>query len=305
MTAVVAWTLVGLVVGVGAPALLRLMIARGHDAVLVFGVWAITTSVALIALALPAVAETVHQCWFALHAGRSGDIDTAAGYFSAVVIAVSVARAGWYLRDAARQRVHLHARHADLAWLLDTDDRGPTGVLWIPAARPLAYSVAGDPPWIVMTTGLRQRLDRAAVMAVLAHERAHLRRRHHSVLAVAATLAAAVPWLPLLWQSPALVRTMVELDADAHAARAHGSSGLRRALQILSTEPLPPAVLGMGGVCLQQRMDRLAAMAPHGRGPGRGGGGSLAVVWAAALMLVAVAFTSFIVVAALFSCTHG
>ncbi|MHA3021620.1 M56 family metallopeptidase [Mycobacterium sp. BMJ-28] len=304
MTVVVAWTLVGIGVAMAAPRVLRRMVARGCDAVLVFGAWAIAVAVVVIALALPAVAETVHQCWFALHAGRSGEIDTAAGVFSAVVIVVSVVRALWHARRAATDRTRLHARHADLAWLLATDDRGPAGVLWLPTSRPLAYSVAGDPGWIVMTTGLRQRLDRAAITAVLAHERAHLHRRHHGVLAVASTVAAAVPWLPLMRQSPDLVRTLVELDADAHAAHVYGSAGLRRALQVLGAHPVLPAVLGMGGGCLQLRMDRLATMPGSGRAPA-GRGGSLAAVWAAAVMLVAAAFTGFIAVASLISCAHG
>lgn len=304
MTVVVAWTLVGIVVGVGAPALLGLMIQRGCDAVVVFGAWAIATGVALTALALPAIAETVHQCWFALHAGRSAAIDTVAGYLSAAVIAASVARAGWHVRRAAKERVHLRARHADLAWLLAADDPGPTDVLWLPVSRPLAYSVAGDPPWIVMTTGLLQRLDPSTVQAVLAHERAHLQRRHHGVLAVAATLATAVPWLPLMRRSPELVRTLVELDADVHAARVHGSTGLRRALQVLSTEPWPPAVLGMGSQCLQLRLDRLDVISVRARGSRRTGG-SLVAVWGAALLFVSVAFISFIAVASVFSCPHG
>lgn len=56
---------------------------------------------------------------------------------------------------------------------------------------------------------------------------------------VAEAAAAGLWWLPLIRTSPALVRVLVGLDADACAAQAHSPHGLARALQTLQPTPVP------------------------------------------------------------------
>lgn len=300
MTAVVWWTIAGVAVGTLAPAVLRVMVRRGVDAAVVLAVWAVAVCATLIAVALPALAELVHRCWLALHSGPPGRVDSIAGILSAAAIAVVVLRGGWQLRCTGRQRRRLHERHVELAWLLTGAGPQPGSVLWLPAAQPLAYSLAGNPSLIVVTNGLRQCLDRSAVSAVLAHERAHLQRRHHLVIGIAAAAAAGMGWLPLMRHSPALVRTLVELDADAHAARRHGSRGLRRALQVLGAMPAPSAALAIaGGECTKLRLARLDS---HQSGAAARLAGSPAAVCGAALVLSVVAFLGFVALTALSSC---
>jgi Zn-dependent protease with chaperone function len=212
---------------------------------------------------------------------------------SAVATGFAVVRGGWQWRRIRRQRRSLHQRHVELARLLTGAPPAAGEVLWLPAADPLAYSVAGDPPLIVLTTAVRQRLGHAAVEAVLTHERSHHARGHHLLIALAHAAAAGMGWLPLMRQSPRLVRVAVELDADADAVRRHGSHGVRQALELLAAIPAPGAALGMGGECTLLRLSRLDGRIPPGRSP-IAGSTAAALVGA---MWVSIAFTGVTVLA--------
>ena len=80
---------------------------------------------------------------------------------------------------------------------------------------PRAFAVPGRPGRIAMSTGLLRVLRRDQRRAVLAHERSHLRHRHH-LHQTAAVLAAAAN--PLLYRLPAAVALSVERWADEDAA---------------------------------------------------------------------------------------
>ncbi|WP_325096855.1 M56 family metallopeptidase [Mycolicibacterium vinylchloridicum] len=300
MTAVMWWTIGGLTVGVLTPPLLRALTRCGVDAAVLLAAWGVLVCVTLTAVALPGLAELLHQCWLALHAGPSGQADTIAGIASAAALSLAALRGAWQLSCIGRQRRRLHGKHAELTWLLTGGAPQPGAVLWLPAAEPLAYSLAGDPPLVVMSTGLQQRLDRASVRAVEAHERAHVVRRHHLLIAVAQAVAAGLGWLPLMRHSPSLVRTLVELDADAHAARLHGRCGLRRALRTLSSASAPSVALGMASDCTQLRLDRL-----QGRVSSTGRIAGFSAAWATALVLCTTTLVIFAALTGLASCTAG
>lgn len=300
MTAVMWWTIGGIAVGVVTPPLLRAMIRRGADAAGLLAVWGVLVCATLTAVALPGLAELLHRCWLALHAGPSGRVDTIAGIVSAAVVGIAAIRGGWQLVRTGRHRRRLHNKHAELAWLLTGRGPQPGAVLWLPATEPLAYSLAGDPPLVVMSTGLQQCLDRGSVRAVEAHERAHVGRRHHLLIAVAQAVAAGLGWLPLMRQSPSLVRTLVELDADAHAARAHGRHGLRRALHTLKSAPAPSPALGIAGDCTALRLARLQR--PQSS-TARIAGSSAA--WGVILVLGMTTLLTFTALTGLTSCTTG
>jgi hypothetical protein len=67
-------------------------------------------------------------------------------------------------------------------------------------------------------------------------------------------------------RSPALVRTLVEFDADDHAARALGPEGLHRALQTLRPSHAPTATLAITGDAVDMRLRRLVNY-PTSTGP--------------------------------------
>lgn len=301
MTGIVWWTLAGVIVAAASPPVLRWLTRRGADAGMLLLAWAVLVCLTVFAVALPALAELVHWCWLALHAGPAGGIDTAAGLLSGGVVVLAAVRGGWQLSAAGRYRRRLHARHTELAWVLHGSAPRAGTVLWLPTSEPHAYSLAGDPPLVVMSTGVRACLDPAAVRAVAAHERAHIHRRHHRLIVVAYAVAAGLWWLPLTRQSPSLVRTLVELDADALAARTHGRRPLRRALQTLQDTPAPAASLGIAGESMQLRLARLSTR--RSGGPGRLAGsaaGSTAMVLAVMSLLVVA-----LLITGLASCTAG
>ncbi|MCV7346053.1 M56 family metallopeptidase [Mycolicibacterium rhodesiae] len=267
MSAMFVLAVVGLAIGIVGPSLLRAMVTRGVEASLVVAVWALTMCATVISIALPVLGELVRRCWLASREVSPGGVDLVAAVVSALLLGFAVARGGWVLWRSGRERHRLHGRHVELARLLTGARPDAGGVLWLPASEPLAYSVAGTPPLVVLTSGLTQRLDRAAVDAVLAHERSHLRRGHHLLVDAAHAAAAGMGWLPLMRQSPSLIRTLVELDADVQAARQHGCGGLRRALEELAGAPAPRAALGMTGECTRLRLARLESGRSTGRGP--------------------------------------
>lgn len=140
---------------------------------------------------------------------------------------------GWrYGRSLRRATIRTRA-HAEAARITgrQVGDRKPAFVL--DAAQPAVYCVPGRPPTIVLTTGALAVLDPEQLTAVLAHERAHLAGRHHLLLAVTRSLAAAVPVIPLFACGTGAVARLAEMRADDIAAR-HGRHSLMAALLAMS-----------------------------------------------------------------------
>lgn len=141
---------------------------------------------------------------------------------------------------------------------------GEDDVMRLEHPVPLAYAVAGRPGFVVLTDGLCAMLTDHERAAVLAHERAHLRGRHHRIAACCEVLASALPFVPLFVRAPAAVRTLLELLADQDAARATSPAAVRSALSTVTTAgtpPGPPWSLG-GGVDTALRLTRLATPTP-------------------------------------------
>lgn len=65
---------------------------------------------------------------------------------------------------------------------------------------------------------------------MLAHEEAHRRRGHHRYLAVFTALRKAFPFVPLFRTAVTEIALLVELDADAVAARRFGAGVVLDAL---------------------------------------------------------------------------
>lgn len=108
-----------------------------------------------------------------------------------------------------------------------------------------AYCLPGRGGRVVLSSAAERELDDLQLAAVLAHERAHLRGRHHLLLQTTAVLARALP-VPALRRLHGQARTLVEMVADDRACR------------VTSREALVGALLRMGA---------------HGTGPGLAAGG--------------------------------
>lgn len=179
--------------------------------------------------------------------------------------------AGLVLRTTviAVRRVHAH-RHwrTEHLGLLRTVCRCEESVLWAHEPTPVAYSVGGRDSAVVATEGVRD-LGASRCEAVLAHERAHLRGRHHLLVLAADILAAALPFLPLARRAPGAVRVLAELAADAVAARRHGPAPVRAALMAMSrqcsrgTLDSPAPALEMSRDAVETRLSWLAQYRPE------------------------------------------
>ena len=156
-----------------------------------------------------------------------------------IIISVAVAVASYIAVRVAivssrhrRSRLQLLDYHHDIVTVLARTGQqdGPYPILWLDHPLPFAYSIAGNPGFVVATEGLKKCLTSSEAQAVLDHERAHLNGRHHRILAVCEVLACALPFVPLMTQAPTAIAALVELDADQTAATASGAAVLRSAL---------------------------------------------------------------------------
>ena len=144
--------------------------------------------------------------------------------------------------------------HADAVRLVGK----PHGdVVIMNAPAPAAYCVAGRPSAIVVTTAAVEALQPPQLVAVVAHERAHLEGRHAYLVAVLRGLAAAMPRVRLFAGAAVQIGILLEMCADDAAARHHGHQPLVEGLVALSEAGAPPHGLAAAGVAVIARAERL------------------------------------------------
>ncbi|MBG0823287.1 M56 family metallopeptidase [Planomonospora sp. ID91781] len=185
-----------------------------------------------------------------------------AALFGAALVAGRVVYCGAaVLVRAQRER----RRHADMLNILGRHD-GDLEAVVLEHDEAAAYCLPGRQGRTVITTAALQSLAPEQIAAVLAHERAHLRGRHHLVLAAAEAFFVAFPRLPLFAQARTEVTRLVELLADDVAARQHPRIHIAAALVRLATGRTPAFMLGAGGETALTRVKRmLNPAAPLGR----------------------------------------
>lgn len=142
--------------------------------------------------------EVVHR-----HDPATTSVAVGAGLLLAIATGATM-RLVWQ-RTRAVLAAHRHARCLP----------GITDLVVLADAAPDAFAVPGRPGRVVVSTGMLDALDPAEQVALMAHERAHLRGRHYLFLAAAHLAAAANP---LLRPVSAAVGYSVERWADEHAA---------------------------------------------------------------------------------------
>lgn len=151
----------------------------------------------------------------------------------------------------------------------------------IDAEAPVCFCHGLLRPRVAISTGMLELLEEEALLAVLAHERHHARRRDPLMLALANVLAALAFPLPLARALHRAHRTARELEADRAAIEAVGRRSLAAALLALahpmreartsrrgseSVATAGAAVPGFGERSMSAaRLDQLAG--PSGEGP--------------------------------------
>ncbi|SNQ45355.1 Peptidase M48 Ste24p [Frankia canadensis] len=121
--------------------------------------------------------------------------------------------------------------------------------------QPSAFCLPGRDATVVLTAGALHALPPGELHAVIAHERTHLRGRHHLILTGAAILDRAFGPVPLFEDMPGELRRLVELAADDGATRHCPRHTVAHAVLRLAAPPV--SALGMGSTAVRQRVLRL------------------------------------------------
>lgn len=159
-----------------------------------------------------------------------------------VLVVAALGARGLLAAVLSGRALRRHGRTLDVVGSIRPDD------VWVlPERTTAAYSIALGRGRVVLTQGTLDALDESELTAVIAHERAHLRQRHHAILAWTRLLARAFSWVPLMRSAAPVVAQYAEMAADDVAARAVSSRvTVARALaklQLLS----PTSVASPGG----------------------------------------------------------
>jgi len=250
--------------GLLAPAALRGTWAARSPR-LAISLWLVLQTSWMVAVVLAVLAATAPSwlTWLgpppggqALPAGPPGGaVAAVAGLLLAAAV---VLRAGWFVAgELARSRRGWRA-HATLVAAAGRPCPEP-GVIVLDEDAPAAYCLPCGRYRVVVSAGALAVLGTEQLQAVLAHERAHLRCRHHLMLAVAAALARAFPGVPLLAQAGPQLGVLAEMAADDAAARRHDPDHLAAALVILARAGTHPPALAVGGPAAIARIQRLLA----------------------------------------------
>jgi Zn-dependent protease with chaperone function len=168
---------------------------------------------------------------------------------------LGVLAASWVRTTRVRRR------HRELLELVVRPSaRADASVLEHPA--PVAFCIPGARPLLVLSSGMVAELDDAQLTAVVAHEQAHLRERHHLYLLPFVAFEAALPLLPAARRAHAAVRTLVEMRADDAALGSLDGPAPRRTLAqaIVAAAgggAVPGGALAVSGGAVSARVRRL------------------------------------------------
>ncbi|MGJ4843518.1 M56 family metallopeptidase [Leifsonia sp. Le1] len=144
---------------------------------------------------------------------------------------------------SARSRRQRH-RHRELLSLLSEPlpDTPSTRIIDHPA--PAAYCLPGAKSVTVLSEGMIALLTPEQLDAVVAHEHAHLRQKHHLLLDAFRSWKRALPWFPIANRAQDAVALLIEMLADDAARPAAGDRVLADAIRVVDDTGTAGAVLG-------------------------------------------------------------
>lgn len=129
-----------------------------------------------------------------------------------------------------------------------------------------AVALPGSGGRVLVAEGVVEQLEPGELAAVIAHERAHLRRRHHLLIGIAELHAACLPGSPAGRDLRHATRLLVELIADDDAARELGPQVVATALRrIGSAGPITTEVRDAVLLRSERLERRLSARSPSRR----------------------------------------
>jgi Zn-dependent protease with chaperone function len=164
---------------------------------------------------------------------------------------------GCAVRSAASNHRH-RSRHRQLLSIVGRRN------VWLGAdvvadPTPMVYCVPGRGGRVVFTSAAMEKLSAPQRAAVFAHECAHLRGRHHLLVASACLLARAFPRVRLFSGGCEHTARLIEIRADDLASRGYGRRTVAEALLALADMDASAAVLSASAVTTAARIERLLA----------------------------------------------
>lgn len=218
----------------------------------------------LVLIALPVLAAAAgiehiaHECHHLLGPVLPGGAVT--GWASATASVALFSVAGVIHRRTRRLQ---RAARID-EWVGEHRQLPEATLVVVPIDAVVAYATPGSQSQVVVSRGLTRVLRADELDAVVRHELAHLRHRHHRDLALAAVVDAALGWMPGLRASTAALRLGIERSADEEAAERPGArEATRRALLKATETMLAPVPAFTTALTLLARLDALATPPPH------------------------------------------
>lgn len=146
------------------------------------------------------------------------------------------------------QVVGQRRRHLQLLDMLTSPHPTRARTRVLEDAVPVAYCLPrGAGSVTVLSQGLLDRLDPDELVAVIAHERAHVEQRHDLLLLAFRAWRSALPWFPVAALADAEVAALVEMLADDHARREVRDEVLARAILAVGAGGMPGVGVEVGG----------------------------------------------------------
>jgi Zn-dependent protease with chaperone function len=202
------------------------------------------------------IAQLFHVCVQNLRTAYATPGDAITTSIALIALVIVSTRAVWGISTALRRAVRERRRQLQILALVARRDP-ELDVLILDHPTAAAFCLPGREQTIVITASALAVLNRDELLAVLAHERAHLRGRHDLLLAVAQGLVRAFPGVPVFVWGDQQVRRLVELVADDRASRHHRKSDIANAILRLADTSVPAAALALGAEAVQLRIHRL------------------------------------------------
>ncbi|MFF2051724.1 M56 family metallopeptidase [Leifsonia sp. NPDC058194] len=177
----------------------------------------------------------------------SGPLPSGVSLLNAFLLSAAVLLTAHLLLNLAltsvRSRRQRH-QHMELLRLLSSPlpDVPSTRVIDHPA--PAAYCLPGARSVTVLSEGMIALLSPEELDAVIAHERTHLRQKHHLLLDAFRSWKRALPWFPIATRAQDAVALLLEMLADDTARRASGDPVLAEAIRIVDETGTAGTALG-------------------------------------------------------------
>lgn len=193
------------------------------------------------------------------YASPAGALIASAGV---AAVALLITRTAWCALRVWHQDVGERRARVAMLDMVGRDDVLP-GVLVLDHDAPYAFCIGGRRHRVVVTRALVASLEQIELEAVLAHEAAHLRQRHHVALMLCRSVFGTLaPFFPAFRTAMHSVRLFAELSADDCAKRRVGARPLQLALLRLAYLPAPSGTLAASADHVETRLVRLADRGP-------------------------------------------